>query len=198
MLCKCSGNVLIGLTDLSKEKQGVAIHFSLRLKAREASIEISPNELGSAVGVDALLKKLDEMFLVDKNRRASMAYQESERFKRNSSMTISEYINEFDRKYYQFKSHGMVLPDAVLAFRLLASCDLSDIHFQLAMSTAGDITFENMRKTLRKIFTQSLPGGENQEEPPLYNEYGRFSRGHGQPHRRPGNRHRVMGNSSRG
>ena len=183
-------------TDLSKEKQGIAIHFSLRGKAREASIEISPDELGSETGVDILLKKLDEMFLVDKNRRAFMAYQEFERFKRNSSMTISEYINEFDRKYYQFKSHGMELPDAVLAFRLLESCNISDIHFQLAMSTAGDITFENMRKTLRKIFTQSLPGDESKikEEPVLYNE-NRFNRGRGQSYRRPWNRQRVRGNS---
>lgn len=49
----------------------------------------------------------------------------------------------------------MELPDVVLAFRLLENCNLSKIHFQLAMTIAGDLTFENMMRTLRKIFSES-------------------------------------------
>lgn len=139
-------------TDLDEKKHALAIHFGLRGKAREASGEIEENDLCSAKGVDKILEKLDKMFLMDKGRRAFMAYQEFERMKRATDMTVNDYLSDFDRKYFVFKSHGMELPDAVLAFRLLESANISDIHFQLAMTTTGDITFESVRETLRKIF----------------------------------------------
>ena len=140
------------LTDLEVEKQGIAVHFSLRGKAREASAELSVDELNSRNGVKSVISKLDKIFLQDKGRRAFIAYQNFERFRRPVDMSIYDYLSEFDRRYFQFKAHGMELPDAVLAFRLLESCKVSEIHFQLAMSTTGDINFENMRDTLKRIF----------------------------------------------
>ena len=47
------------------------------------------------------------------------------------------------------------LPDAVIACRLLKSCRLSDMLFQLALSMTVDMIFENMRATLKKLFAES-------------------------------------------
>ena len=55
-------------------------------------------------------------------------------------------------RYFKLKE-GVVLPKPVLACRLLKSANLSDVHFQLALSTTGEMTFENMRKTLKRLFS---------------------------------------------
>lgn len=46
----------------------------------------------------------------------------------------------------------MTLPDAVLAFMLLASCNLSDSQVQLVMSAVPDVTFSKMKSALKRIF----------------------------------------------
>ena len=95
------------VTDIDKKKQAVTIYFALRGKARDACIEISKSELLADDGVSKLIKKLDDLFLIDKNRRAFLAYQDFDKFRRPSAMSISD-----------FTEHGMSLPDAMLAFRL--------------------------------------------------------------------------------
>ena len=140
------------LTSVTLDKQALAVHLTLTGKAREVSSEIDTKVLASDKGMETLLQKLDTVFMLDKNRQAFVAYSEFEMFKRPAEMTIPDYLVEFDRRYYKFKKHGMELPDQVLAFRLLKSCDVSDIHFQLAMSTTITITFEEMKKTLQRMF----------------------------------------------
>ncbi len=131
-----------------QKNQALAVHLTLTGKAREVSSEIDLKDLASAKGIETLLERLDSVFMLNKNRQAFMAYSDFEMFKSPDDMTIPDYMVEFDRRYYKFKKHGMELPDQVLTFRLLKSCNMFDIHFQLAMSTTTTTTFEEMKKTL--------------------------------------------------
>ena len=97
-------------------------------------IEKNKSELLADDGVSKLIKKLDDLFLIDKNRRAFLAYQDFDKFRRPSAMSISDFLNMFDRKYFDFTEHGMSLPDAVLAFRLLDNANISEADFRLAMT----------------------------------------------------------------
>ena len=54
-------------TDLPKEKMGIAVHLSLSGRARQATSEISVEEMKSAESLDVVLKKLNRVFLQDKN-----------------------------------------------------------------------------------------------------------------------------------
>ena len=45
-----------------------------------------------------------------------------------------------------------MIHDAVLGCRLLKGCNLNDVLFQLALSTTKEMTFENMRATLKRLF----------------------------------------------
>lgn len=109
-------------------------------------------------------------------------------------MSIDEYLSEFDLRHHKLKECKVVLPDAVIACRLLKSCGLSDVHFQLALSTTPKMTFEDMRATLKKLFAESghLLTGEAagspeivKVEPVLENEalYGSSSRARGRSRR---------------
>lgn len=52
-------------------------------------------------------------------KTAYLAYEKFEKFKRPETMSITDYIVEFERLYYKIKTHKMVLPDDVLAYRVL-------------------------------------------------------------------------------
>ena len=140
------------LTDLDKSKQALAIHLSLSGKARQASSELGVDVLKNETGVKTLLNKLDEVYLVEKSRRQFSAFQELYKFKRDSEQSIGDFVNEFDRKYFRFTQEDMKLPDAVMAFMLLVSCNLPDTEFQLVMTATGDISFKNIKASLKRIF----------------------------------------------
>ena len=140
------------LTDLPKAKMAIAIHLSLTGRARKASSELTANELKAENGTKTLLEKLDRVFLQDKNWRCFNNYLAFENCRREDGNSIEEFLSEFDQRHYKLKESEVELPDAVLACRLLKSCNLSDVHFQLALSTTPVMTFENMRNTLKRLF----------------------------------------------
>ena len=143
------------LTDLAKAKQAISIHLSLSGRARKATSELTKAELNSDNGVKTLLDKLDRVFLQDENWRCFNAYLAFENCRRDSDTSIDEFLSEFDQRNFKLKSCGVNLPEPVLACRLLKSSNLSDVHFQLALSTTTAMTFEEMRKTLKRLFTDS-------------------------------------------
>ena len=69
------------------------------------------------------------MFLTNKNRRAFLAYKDFDNFWHPADMSIINFFITFDRIYFDFKEHGMDLPDAVLTFRLLDNKNISENNF---------------------------------------------------------------------
>ena len=67
-------------------------------------------------------------------------------------MSITDFINEFERMYHKLKQHKLELPDGVLAYRLLKSAHLSEQHEQLARATLTELTYDNMKGQLKKVF----------------------------------------------
>jgi hypothetical protein len=152
-------------TDLDKEKHGIAVHLSLTGRARQASSELKVDELKSAGGLKQLLLKLDRVFLQDKNWKCFNTYLAFENYRRSSEVSMDIFLSEFDLRHHKLKECGVTLPDAVIACRLLKSCNLSDMHFQLALSTTQNMTFEAMRSTLKKLFSENGGCGGATAEP---------------------------------
>ena len=100
-----------------------------------------------------MLSKLDRVFLQDANWKSFNRYLAFENCKRDNEQSIDDFLSEFDKRLYLLKECGVQIHDAVLACRLLKSCNLSDVHFQLALSTTKEMTFENVRATLKKLFS---------------------------------------------
>ena len=146
-------------TSLEKSKLGPALFLSLSGSARDAAREVSIEILNSDTGLDALIEKLDELFLKDENNAAFEAYDAFERYERPSGMSVFEYINTFERLYQKAKHYKLELPDGVLAYRLIRSANLSDAHQQLARATLPSLTYANMQTQLKKIFTDSSSQG---------------------------------------
>ena len=142
-------------TDLAEIKQGPAIFLSLDGRAREAVLELEVVKISAKDGVKNIIAKLDSLYLKDKTQSAFESYDAFEKFKRPSEMSISEYINEFERLKAKTESFKTVLSTDVLAYRLLKSANLSENHEQLARATITDLTYETMKTQLKKIFGDS-------------------------------------------
>ena len=146
------------ITNLPDKKQGPAVLLSLQGKARNLCLEMDMTELTTDKGVEAILKKLDGMFLADIEQQAFDAYERFEQYARGPMVSLEDYLFEFDRRYERVKKHGMTLPEGVLAYRLLKSASLSESEEKLARATVESLTFKDMKATLKKITGQSSNG----------------------------------------
>ena len=142
-------------TTLTASKQGPAIFLTLEGRAREAVLELEVKAISAETGVKAITDKLDSLYLKDKVQSAYEAYDSFEKFKRPEDMSISQYLNEFERLMVKTKSYGTSMSSDILAYRLLKSANLSETHEQLARATISELKYENMKTQLRKIFGDS-------------------------------------------
>ena len=194
------------LTELDAEKQALAIHLGLTGRARMASSELSVQELSDKNGVKTLMTKLDGMFLQDKGRRQFNAFHKLYSLRRNAEVKIPDFIIEFDHEYFAVTKKGITLPDTVVAFMLLASCNLDDKDVQLVMSGVTDVTSDNMKSALKRIFGGGITEQFNKphiKSEPVFEalanneESGAFyARGRGRPTYGRGGR--QQGSSSKG
>ena len=77
------------------------------------------------------------------------------------ALAYQDFMREFDAKYYKIKEKGMVLPDEMLAFRLVKNCKLTEVQRDQVMASTKPLSFEEVRGTL-KIMFESSAGSSNE------------------------------------
>ena len=92
------------LTGLPENKKALAIHLSLKGRARKASTELGSRILSADNGVEKLLEKLDTLFLPEQGRRQFMAFNNFYNLRRDSNTKVTDFVAEFEHMYYKFKS----------------------------------------------------------------------------------------------
>ena len=93
-------NIWCKLTDLQPTKQALAIHLSLKGRARSASSEVDVADLEKDTGVKTLLDKLDELFLPDAGRRQFTAFQSLYILRRQGEASVLDFICDFANNTY--------------------------------------------------------------------------------------------------
>ena len=117
------------VTDLSKDKLGVAIALSLPEEDKNKIQEKGFNEIGfdklkQDDGVDTLIQFLDGILLKDELRDSLEKMEEFEAFQRANGQSIAEYISTFDSMYRKIEKLDMKLPSHILAFKLLRKANI--------------------------------------------------------------------------
>lgn len=103
--------------------------------------------------MDTLLAKLDNLFLKEEKDLIYESYSDFDKITRDSGVSMSDYIIDFEQWYCRMRKYKMELPDAVFAFKLLdTACN---------MNACMDLTFTSMKSVLKRIFGSSM--GVNQE-----------------------------------
>ena len=144
-------------TNISPKKQAAVVFLTLTGKARDAVLEMDPDELNVDNGLDLLYEKLDGLFKEDRNQATLNAYEKFERYKRQPEMNISDFRVEFDRLVQQLKSYKIELPEAVLSYRALKSANLSSENEKLVRATVADINLKDMMLQIQKVVGVEAP-----------------------------------------
>ena len=103
-------------TDLPKPRQGPALILSPESEAQDAVLEIDEKEIAKDDGIDTIIKRLDRLYLKDSTVTKYKALEAFETFRRPAKMTILEFLNEFEKRFYKTKSYGTTLSDDILAY----------------------------------------------------------------------------------
>ena len=79
------------VTDMGKKKQALAVHLTLKGRAKEVANRVPTEDKKKDDGLETLLAKLDEAFLKEPERRRFMAYRDFEKCIRKEGVTICEF-----------------------------------------------------------------------------------------------------------
>ncbi|XP_078490921.1 uncharacterized protein LOC144747058 [Ciona intestinalis] len=161
------------VSDVKKSEQAIIVNlYALEghVKAQRAISSLSTEELHCDGGLDILLNKLDEAFKTEKVDEAYSAYVRFNTFSR-SSLSINNYILEFEHLYSKICSHGMELSDAVLAFKLMDGANLSHSERQLALTLGADLKLKTMKSSLKRVFGNTEAVSSNVKEEVFENQY---------------------------
>ena len=157
-------------TSLDKSKQALAIVLSLEDKAQQAALEIDQADLIKDDGVDSLITRLDKIYKKDELSQKFSCLEDFESYKRPESLSIRDYVVEFEKRHFKVKSYKIIVSDDLLGFRLLKAANLSARDEQLIKATVTDIKFEEVKTMLTKIFSEhdgspTLSNAEIKPEP---------------------------------
>ena len=130
-------------TSLDKKKRGTA--FLLELG--EGKVKNAIRSLGIAVitaedGITQIIAHLDQIYEEDTAQVSYRVYSKFEKYVRPESLPLQSYISEFEKMIADLKRQKIDLPDAVLAYRLLNSANLSAEKVDLAMATVKELTYK--------------------------------------------------------
>ena len=94
-------------------------------------------------------------------------------------MLMKDYLIKFEQLYTKIKDHQMILPDGVLAYRVLNSANLTTDQMTLCRATMTDLKYSEMVKQSRRLFADSVTSGhvnnpsttQPKEKPVFYQEH---------------------------
>ena len=101
-------------TDINAKKQGPAVFLTLEGKARETVLELDVKEINCDSGAENIIKCLDKLYLKDKTQTAFETYEKFEKYRRPTEMTVSDFINEFERLLNKTKQYGSNMSSDIL------------------------------------------------------------------------------------
>ena len=157
------------VTSLEEGKRAAAIVLSLPDRAKQVALQISRTELKNGVerqvngeakkitGVERLTEELDKIYMEDVEKERYQAYADFRNFSRGSSMSIHEYLLEFDKRVKMLKEYKIELPESVLAYELLNSANLSSEKIALARATVDKLDYDSMCDQIKKITIDKHP-----------------------------------------
>ena len=127
---------------------------------------VSDDDLKSTDGISKLLEFFKSIYEKDSLSDGFEKYIAFERFRRNQGKSIQEFIPEWTTAYKKAKNIGCVLPDKVLAFKLLDAANLSQLERNMVL-TGVDYTdakiLDQMQTALKKFIGRTALG-QNEDQ----------------------------------
>ena len=163
-------------TSIAAERQAGTILFKLPAKAKETAIELPVETLqnGKKItvggveqtvsGVNCLLEVLDEIYLESMSKETFKCYDEFRKLNRKGNQQVNDFVLEFEKCLKRLKDHGINLPEPVLAYELLRACNVDDTKYSVAVTLVGELTYKNMKATIKNITQKKIEKESSQSE----------------------------------
>ena len=119
------------------------------------------DDLAKEGGTEALLNKLDELFLEDKDQMTFNVYDTFEKFRRSEDMSMKDYMVRFDVLYEKAKQYGNELTQPVLAYRLLKGANLSEERQALVRATCTKWEYATLKTQLKNLYDEQDSGSSS-------------------------------------
>ena len=118
------------ITDLAKEKKGIAVALTLpeedETQIREKVFDqIKLEDLKKDTGFKTLLDFLDTHLAKDDLADSLEKFEEFEDLKRGEGQSINDFVATFNSKYRKIERKKMTLPSEILAFKLLRKANIT-------------------------------------------------------------------------
>ena len=102
-------------------------------------------------GLDCLLEVLDGIYLKDLAKEKFKSYDSFRKLTLSDTQNVRDFILTFEKVVKQMEEHDIKLPQAVLAYELLRSCNVSEYKYSVAIAICGELTYANMKETKRLL-----------------------------------------------
>ena len=112
---------------------------------------------------EVILSHLDEIFQEDAALSAYGKYEQFKHFRRPETMSIPDYILEFERRWQRTKATGTHVADNVLALCMLESANLTSWEQNLVRVTVAEFSTLSMKAKLRSAFAGTTKYGALQK-----------------------------------
>ena len=149
------------VTDLSREKQAVAVALSLPEDDKNNIKEkvfggLKLDDLNSENGMSLLFQLLDKHLLEDELMDSLNKFEDFENFERKRGQSIREYVNNFDLKFNKLEKLNIKIPSEILAFKLLRKANLSKQERMFVLTGVNFAEKENMYKETKHSFLKFM------------------------------------------
>ena len=159
------------ITELSKNKQGIAVALSLpdddenKIKDKVFD-QIALDELKNENGLNILIAFLDKHLGKDDLADSIEKFEDFDDFKRKDGQTIQEFIAMFDSKYRKIEKKDMSLPSEILAFKLLKKANITKEEKLLVLTGMNfdnkAYLYEEAKSSLKKFKGDDIHARENE------------------------------------
>ena len=150
-------------TDLEPARQGPALVMSLEGKALDIILELDDKDISHNNGVTTIINKLNSLYKKDKLNEKFEGLERFESYKRSPEMQMQQFVAEFDQASNKLKKHGITICSDLLDFKLLKAANLSHHHEQLIKATITEVSYDNIIKKIKSIFSNETEKSSTQE-----------------------------------
>ena len=113
--------------------------------------ELTVEQISCNDGVQNIIETLDIFYCGNEIQMAFNAIDDLMHFKCTSDLSMEHFMVLFQNKVNRVKSTGTVLSDGILGYALLKAANLSDLKHDLVKATCEKLTYENVKKQLKRI-----------------------------------------------
>ena len=134
------------VTDIDGNKQGAALILNMTGRAQDIALNVGSKE---NVTVAEVIKELDSVYVDEDD--LIMKCDSFDRMIRKPDQSMKEFVYVYDCKVEELKKAKVVIPDIVLASKVLRAANLPRNHYLIARQSCTTMTFENAKKALTRI-----------------------------------------------